>query len=90
MDDETYVKSDFRQLLGLLCFATHHKFDVPEYVRKQKMSQFAKKIHDLASNLLMWKAKHSICDNRDDQRAGIHKGMPPKASTSTSKVTQWF
>lgn len=43
MDDETYVKADFRQLPGLQFFTAHHKFDVPENVRKQKMSKFAKK-----------------------------------------------
>ena len=43
MDDETYVKADFRQLPGLLFFTAHHKFDVPEDVRKQKMSKFEEK-----------------------------------------------
>jgi predicted transcriptional regulator len=43
MDDETYVKADFRQLPGLLFFTAQHKFDVPEEVRKQKLSKFAKK-----------------------------------------------
>ncbi|XP_055626225.1 uncharacterized protein LOC129768530 [Toxorhynchites rutilus septentrionalis] len=43
MDDETYVKADFRQLPGLLFFSAEDKFSVPEEIRIQKLSKFAKK-----------------------------------------------
>ncbi|XP_055615271.1 uncharacterized protein LOC129761456 isoform X3 [Toxorhynchites rutilus septentrionalis] len=43
MDNETYVKADFRQLPGLLFFSAEDKFSVPEEIRKQKLSKFAKK-----------------------------------------------
>lgn len=43
MDDETYVKADFKQIHGNLFFTAKDKFSVPEHVRTQKMSKFAKK-----------------------------------------------
>lgn len=49
MDDETYVKADFRQLPGQEYFVAKSKFDVPEDVRKKKVSKFAKKF-------LIWQA----------------------------------
>lgn len=49
MDDETYVKADFKQIPGNLFFTAKDKFSVPEHVRTQKMSKFAKKF-------LVWQA----------------------------------
>lgn len=49
MDDETYVKADFNQIPGNLYVTAKDKCDVPENLRTQKMSKFAKKF-------LIWQA----------------------------------
>lgn len=39
------VSADFKQIPGNLFFTAKDKFSVPEHVRTQKMSKFAKKFH---------------------------------------------
>lgn len=49
MDDETYIKADFKQIPGLEFFTGKSKFDVDDKFKKKKMSKFA-------SKYLIWQA----------------------------------
>lgn len=43
MDDETYIKADFKQIPELEFFTSNRKFDVDDKFRKEKMSKFTSK-----------------------------------------------
>ncbi|XP_065088739.1 uncharacterized protein LOC135710154 [Ochlerotatus camptorhynchus] len=84
MDDETYVKADFKQIPGNLFFTAKDKFSVPEHVRTQKMSKFP----GLASHLHVREAECTFRDPGHDERTGVHKRVPPEAAASSPEGPQ--
>ena len=64
MDDETFVKSDFKQLPGQNFFTCINKFDVDKNFKQQKMSKFAGKF-------LVWQA---ICTCGKTSKTFVTKG----------------
>ena len=41
MDNETYIKVDAKQILGLESYVATSRFDVPGDIRKKKVDEFA-------------------------------------------------
>ena len=60
MDDETYVKADFKQIPGQVCYTAKKKAMLHQNLKK-KSGQVCKKIFCLASNLQMRSEKQCFC-----------------------------